>query len=138
MSVLEVVHPLAVGAQAAARPAHRVGDEDRHLRVAAVDVVRGQHPPGRVRLAGLDDVLLLPRHDRPELLHEVLAVEQVAADRLVGAGMLLLVPGPHVHEGEEVGRGEHGDALGAGFGDGRGGRGYVPHFAVDFGGAFAI
>ena len=59
--ILEVEHPLAGSAQAAAGPPHRGGDEDSHIGIAAVDAVLGrEEPAGGVGLARLDFVLFRP------------------------------------------------------------------------------
>ena len=81
---LEVVHPLARGAQPAAGTPHRIGDQDRHFGITAVDIVPvGQQPPGRIGFSGLDDVLLLPGADIPVGLDQLRRIEDIAADRLV-------------------------------------------------------
>ena len=108
---LKIVHPLTVCAESPTGAPHRVGDEDRHVGVTAMDVVRRQDPPGGVRLADLDHILLLPRHDAAELIDQILAVEQVGANGGITSWMLLPLEGTGVDEGEEVRGGEDRDSL---------------------------
>ena len=99
---LKVVHPLARGAQPAAGTPHRIGDQDRHFGITAVDIVPvGQQPPGRIGFSGLDNVLLLPGADIPVGLDQLRRIEDIAADRLV----VVRFAGD-VQQREVIGRGE--------------------------------
>ena len=71
-------------------------------------VVGRKEPSRRVRLAGLHQVLLLPRHDVPKLFHELGAVDHVVADRQIRPDGE--VRHPNVEERQVVGIHEEGDA----------------------------
>ena len=107
---LEVVHALARGAQPAAGAAHRVGNQDRHLRVTAVDVVSvGQQPPGGIGSSGLDDVLALPGADLPVGFDQLRRIKNVTAD-----GGIVVAAARDVEQRKVIGRGEEGHSLLAG------------------------
>ena len=107
---LEIVHPLARSAQSAAGAAHRVGDQDRHLRIAAVDVVSvGQQPPGGIGFARLDDILALPGANPSVGFDQLRRIEDVTAD-----GGIVVAVARNVEQREVIGRGEEGHPLLAG------------------------
>ena len=107
---LKIVHALARRAQPAAGASHRIGNQDRHLRIAAVDIVAvGQQPPRGIGLSGFDDVLLLPRADAAVGLDQLRRVEDIAADRLIAVSF-----SGHVQQREIIGRGEERHPLLAG------------------------
>ena len=107
---LEIVHPLTRSAQSAAGAAHRIGDQDRHLRIAAVDVVSvGQQPPGGIGFARLDDILALPSADLPVGLDQLRRIEDVTAD-----GGIVVTVARDIEQRKVIGRGEEGHPLLAG------------------------
>ena len=108
---LEIVHPLTRSAQSAASAAHRIGNQDRHLRIPAVDIVPvGQQPPGGIGFSGLDDILAFPGADLSVGLDQLRRIEDVAAD-----GGIVVAVARHIEQRKVVGCGKEGHSLLAGF-----------------------
>ena len=102
---------MAVGTQAPAGTPHGIGNEDGHIRIASVDVVRRKDPPGGIGFPFHDDIFLFPGNDGTELLDQILAVEQVVAKHHIAMGMFLLTKGSDIDEREEIGGRKDGDPL---------------------------
>ena len=94
MPVLESEHPLAGCAQASAGATHCIWNQDSHIGIASVDVVRIRHYPARrIRLSRLDGIFLLPGSDIAVGVYKFRRIQDIAA-----YGLVIISAGFRVHQ----------------------------------------
>ena len=82
MSFLKVIHTLAQSTQPATSPSHRIRDENGHFGITTMNIRGiGQQPPSSIRFSRFHNIFFLPRPNLPEILHQLLRINHVTADR---------------------------------------------------------